>query len=246
MVIALLVAAVALYGLFLVVERKAAEPILLLDVFRQPVFAIDALQTLIQGMILIGAFLPLSLFLQGVLALSPTAAGALITALSVSLTLGAALAGTSISLRKRYQLTAITGAVMMTAGALLLLLMGATSNLPLIGLALILIGLGAGSFFTIQMVVAQNAIPLSHLGVGIGVIRYLGQLGMTLGAALMGLLVNGALAGNTDASLPTSSAARVQLSSVLQNSFGMVLVLSIMLLVTTLFLKDVPRKSQTE
>jgi MFS family permease len=186
------------------------------------------------------------LFLQGVLALSPTAAGALITALAVSLTLGAVLAGMSISLRKRYQLTAITGAVMMTAGVLLLLLMGATSNLLLIGLALVLIGLGAGSFFTIQMVVAQNAIPLSHLGVGIGVIRYLSQLGMTLGAALMGLIVNGAIAGNTDASLPTSSATRVQLSGVLQHGFGMVLVLCIMILVTTLFLKDVPRIDQTE
>jgi MFS family permease len=197
-------------------------------------------------MILIGVFLPLTLFLQGVLMLSPTGTGTLITALSISLTLGAALAGVSISQRKRYQLTAIAGAALMTAGVLLLLLMGATGNLTLIGLALVMVGLGTGSFFTIQMVVAQNAIPLSQLGVGIGVIRYLSQLGMTLGSALMGLIVNGALTGNTAASLSTTSTARIQLSGILQHGFGLVLVLSILILATTFFLKDVPHQQQAE
>src|SRR5262249_1059239 len=69
-----------------------------------------------------------------------------------------------------------------------------------LGLALVLVGLGAGSFFTIQMVAAQNAIPQAQLGVGSGVIRYLAQLGMTLGAALIGIVVNGASATTRHAS----------------------------------------------
>ncbi|MFL5665805.1 MAG: MFS transporter [Ktedonobacteraceae bacterium] len=242
-VIALLVASALLYALFLVVERKAAEPIIPLDLFRKPIFAVDALQTLVQGMILIGIFIPLSLFLQAVLALSPTSAGALITALSVSLTLGAALAGMSISLRKRYQLTAIVGAAIMTIGLFLLTRMAEPSSLLLIGLALVLVGLGAGSFFTIQMVAAQNAVPQTQLGIGTGVIRYLAQLGMTLGAALMGIVVNGALAGDPGTGLPTTT-ARLALSSVLQNGFWVVLVLSMIVLVTTFFLKDVPMTHQ--
>ncbi len=205
--IALLGASAVLYALFLLVERKATEPILPLVLFRKSIFAVDALQTLIQGMILIGIFIPLSLLLQGVLALSPTGTGALITALSVSLTLGAAGAGVSISRRKRYQLTAIVGAAIMTIGLFLLAGMAEPGSLLLIGLALFLVGLGAGSFFTIQMVVAQNAVPQTQLGIGTGVIRYLAQLGMTLGAALMGIVVNGALAGTTGASLPTTAPA---------------------------------------
>ncbi|MFL5665334.1 MAG: MFS transporter [Ktedonobacteraceae bacterium] len=244
-VVALLVASAFLSVLFLVVERKAAEPIIPPELFRKPLFAVDAGLSLVHGMILIGAFLPLSLFLQGVLALSPTSAGALLTALSVSLTLGAVLAGMSISLRKRYQVTAIMGAVIMTMGVFALTRMSASSSLLLIGLSLILVGLGAGSFFTIQMVVAQNAVPQSHLGVGTGVVRYLNQLGMTLGAALMGLVVNGALAGNAEASLPTTATARLQLSGVLQHSFWAVLVLSMIVLVTTFFLKDAPMPHQT-
>jgi hypothetical protein len=80
-------------------------------------------------MILTGAFIPLSLFLQGVLALSPTGAGALITALSVSLSLGAALAGVIISIRKRYQMTAIMGAAIMTIGIFLLMRMMQQSSI---------------------------------------------------------------------------------------------------------------------
>lgn len=238
-VIALLAASAVLYALFLGVERKVAEPVLPLDLLRRPIFAVDALQTLLQGMILIGVFIPLSLALQDVLALSPTSTGAMITALSVSLTLGAALAGISISIRKRYQLTAIAGAVLMTIGFFLLTGMTAASSLFLVGLALVLAGLGAGSFFTIQMVAAQNAVPQRQLGVGTGVIRYLSQLGMTLGAALMGIVVNGALAGETTAAQP-SAQAQLALASMLQHGFWVVLALSLLILLSTFLLKDAP------
>lgn len=230
-VIVLLAASALFSALFLGIERKATEPVLPLALFRQPIFAVDTLQTLLQGMILIGIFIPLSLFLQGVLALSPTGTGALLTTLSVSLTLGAALAGISISLRKRYQLTAIVGAAIMTLGLLLLTLLAQHGNLLLLGLALVLIGLGAGSFFTIQMVAAQNAIPQTQLGVGTGVIRYLAQLGMTLGAALMGVVVNGA-----------SATTRPALSGVLQHGFWVVLLLSVLLLLSTFLLRDAPAR----
>ncbi|GCE23625.1 MFS transporter [Dictyobacter kobayashii] len=230
-VIVLLAASALFYALFLGSESKATEPVLPLALFRQPIFAVDALQTLIQGMILIGIFIPLSLFLQSVLALSPTGTGGLLTTLSVSLTLGAALAGISISLRKRYQLTAIVGAAIMTLGLLLLTLLAQQGNLLLLGLALVLVGLGAGSFFTIQMVAAQNAIPQTQLGVGTGIIRYLAQLGMTLGAALMGVVVNGA-----------SATTRPALSGVLQHGFWVVLILSVLLLLSTFLLRDAPAR----
>ncbi len=138
-VIALLAASATLCVLFLVVERKAVEPILPLELFRHQIFAVDALLTLVQGMILVGCFIPLSLFLQGVLALSPTGAGALITALSVGLSVGAALAGASISIRKRYQMTAIIGAAIITIGSFLLMRMTQQSSLLIIGLSLALV-----------------------------------------------------------------------------------------------------------
>ncbi len=189
-------------------------------------------------------FIPLSLFLQGVLAFSPTSAGALITALSFSLTLGAALAGGIISIHKRYQVTTIVGAAIMTLGIFLITRMTQQSSTLMIGLCLVLVGLGAGSFFAVRVVAAQNALPKAQLGVGAGVIRYCMQLGQPLGAALMSIVVNSALAGKTEAFLPTTTTARLALAGVLQNGFWVVLVLSMIALVTTFFLKDVPMTHQ--
>ncbi len=113
----------------------------------------------------------------------------------------------------------------------------------MIGLYLVLVGLGAGSFFSVQ-IAAQNALPWEQLGVGTGVIRYCMQLGQPLGAALIGIVVNSALAGSTGAGLPTTSVARLQLSGVLQNGFWVVLVLSMIALMTTFLLKDAPMTHQ--
>jgi hypothetical protein len=84
-VIGLLVAGAALFALLIQVERKAAEPILPLELFRNQVWSCVALLTMLQMMVLMG----LSLFLQGVLVVSPTAAGLVMTPLSVSMVIGA-------------------------------------------------------------------------------------------------------------------------------------------------------------
>ena len=234
--IGLLVGSVVLYALFVVVERKAAEPILPLCLFGHRVFTADALLTLVQGMALVGLSLALLLFLQGVLALSPTVAGGINTVLSMSVPIGAALTTVIVAKIKRYQPTVMIGMALMTLGSFLIARVTAQSSLVVIVLSLALFGLGTGTFFAVQMVAAQNAIPQEHLGVGTGVIRYLGQLGLTLGAAVIGIVVNNALSG----SLPTTTAARLTLAGALQPAFLVVLALSALTLVIACFLKDVP------
>lgn len=73
-VIGSLAIGVVLFVLFVLVERKAAEPILPLDLFRNQVWSSAALLSMLQMMVLMGLSLYLPLFLQGVLAVSPMAA----------------------------------------------------------------------------------------------------------------------------------------------------------------------------
>lgn len=240
----LLVASVVLFILFFVVEGRTADPILPLWLFRKQVFAADALLTLVHGMALIGLGLSTMLFLQGVLAFSPTAAGALSTALSASLPIGAALTTLIVTRRKRYQATVIGGIALMAIASLLITRLTPQSQPVLIGLWLALFGLGCGAFFAVQMVAAQNVLPQAQLGVGTGVIRYLGQLGPTLGAAVVGIAVNGALAGDAFASLPTTPAARLALAGALEQGFLVILVLSVIALGITFWLKDVPMQQE--
>lgn len=238
--VGLLVASVVLYTLFFVVERKAAEPLLPLGLFSHRVFTADAGLSLVQGMTLLALSIPLLLFLQGVLALSPTASGAVLTVLAVCVPIGAALTTIIVARRKRYQTTVIMGMVIMTMGSFLITRMTEHTGLLMIVLSLALFGLGTGTFFAVQMTAAQNAIPQTQLGVGTGVIRYLSQLGPTLGAAVIGIVVNSALS----ASLPTTTAARLALAGALQPGFLVVLALSVFTLVIACFLKDVPMTHQ--
>lgn len=228
-----------LFVLFLLVERRASEPILPLSLFRNQVFSLAALLTMLQMMVLLGLSLYLPLFLQGVQAISPTVAGLAITPLSLSMVLGAMLAGPIIGVLKRYQLVIVLGALLMGTGSFLLTLMTPETGLVQAIVTMIVVGLGLGSFFSLS-VIAQNVVPAGRLGVSTAATRYLGQLGATLGIAIVGTVVSSSIAGNLLRRLPTTKAERVALAGALHQGFVAVLVFALLALLAAFFLKDVP------
>ncbi len=228
-----------LFALFLLVERRASEPMLPLSLFRNHVFSIAVLLTTLQMMVLLGLSLYLPLFLQGVLAISPTMAGLVITPLSLSMVLGAMLAGPIIGSLKRYQFVIVLGALLMDIGSFLLTLMTPQTGLLQAILSMILVGIGLGSFFSLS-VIAQNVVPASRLGVSTAATRYLGQVGATLGIAIVGTVVSSSIAGNLLHRLPATAAERGVLAGALQHGFVAVLVFALIALLAAFFLKDVP------
>lgn len=230
---------ILLFALFLLVEREASEPILPLSLFRNHVFSIAVLLTMLQMMVLLGLSLYLPLFLQGVLAVSPTVAGLVITPLSLSMVLGAMLAGPIIGVLKRYQFVIVLGALLMSIGSFLLTLMTPETSLLQAIMSMILVGIGLGSFFSLS-VIAQNVVPANRLGVSTAATRYLGQVGATLGIALVGTVVSSSSAGNLLHHLPTTTEDRAALAGALQHGFVAVLVFALIALAAAFFLKDVP------
>ena len=230
---------VLLLVLFLLVERKVSEPILPLSLFRNQVFSIAVLLTMLQMMVLLGLSLYLPLFLQGVLGVSPTVAGLVITPLSLSMVLGAMLSGPIIGALKRYQFVIVLGTLFMGTGSFLLTLMAPKTSLLQAILSMILVGIGLGSFFSLS-VIAQNVVPADHLGVSTAASRYLGQLGATLGIAIVGTVVSSSIAGTLLHRLPTTTEEKEVLAGALQHGFVAVLVFALIALVAVFFLKDVP------
>ena len=208
-VISILVAAAVLFGAFLIAERFAVEPILPLDLFRNQVFAVAALLSLLQLMVLVGLIVYLPLFLQGVLGVSATNAGAVITPMTVSSVIGAAVAGGVIVAFKRYQLITILSALVMTAGVFLLITMTPTTGLFEAIIFMVIAGIGLGPFFSVLTIAAQNALPRTQLGIGTSAVRYLGQLGSVLGVAIVGTVVNNTLASDIASRLPASVVNRL-------------------------------------
>ena len=208
-VIGILAAAVILFAAFLITERFAVEPILPLDLFRNRVFTVAALLSLLQLMVLVGLLVYLPLFLQGVLGVSATDAGAVITPMTVSSVIGAALAGFAITVFKRYRLITILSAIVMTAGVFLLTQMTPTTGLLTAIIFMVIAGIGLGPFFSVLTIAAQNALPPTRLGIGTSAIRYLGQLGAVLGVAIVGTVVNNSLASDIANRIPASVANRL-------------------------------------
>ncbi len=201
-VIGILTASGILYVLFVIAERFAREPILPLDLFRNQVFAVAALLSLLQLMVLVGLIVYLPLFLQGVLGVSATSAGAVITPMTVSSVIGAALAGFAITVLKRYRVITIMSALIMTAGVFLLTRMTPSTSLLEAIIFMVIAGIGLGPFFSVLTIAAQNALPRTRLGIGTSAVRYLGQLGAVLGVAIVGTVVNNTLASDIARRIP--------------------------------------------
>jgi EmrB/QacA subfamily drug resistance transporter len=193
-VIGALAGAGLLYALFFVTERFVSEPILPLDLFRNRVFAVASILSLLQLMVLVALVIYLPLYLQGVLGESATNAGAVITPLTLATVVGAGLAGFLVSALKRYQLVTIAGALIMTVGVYLLTRLTPSTSLLQAAIFMAIAGVGLGTFFSVLTLAAQNALPSTRLGVGTGAVRYMGQLGGVLGVAIVGTVVNNTLA----------------------------------------------------
>jgi predicted MFS family arabinose efflux permease len=204
-VIGIMAGSAALYAIFFVRERFAAEPVLPLDLFRNQVFASAAILSFLQLMILVALLIYLPLFLQGVLGISATDSGAVITPMTISSVIGASLAGFLIASVKRYHLITIVGSLIMTAGVILLATMTASTSLFTAGVYMVIAGLGLGVYFSVLNLAAQNAIPRSRLGVGTGSVRFLGQLGGVLGVAIVGTVVNNTISSDIVKRLPVGA-----------------------------------------
>jgi EmrB/QacA subfamily drug resistance transporter len=185
-VLATLAGAAVLYPAFFLIERVAVEPILPLDLFRNQVFAAGALLALTVGMALLAVAFYLPLFMQGVLGQSATNSGALITPLTVTMAIGAAIIGQVIAKVGRYQFSAVIGALIMVAGAFLLTQLAPTTSLLEVTRDMVVLGLGLGMLQPVMTLAVQNAIPRNRLGVGTGAVTYLRSTGSTLGVALVG------------------------------------------------------------
>src|SRR5439155_156779 len=106
--LALLLASIALVGIFIPVERRASDPILPLDLFRQPIVAVASVANVIQGAQLFALTAYIPLYVQGLRGESAAGAGAALT----PLLLGWALSGTfgpRILLRFGFRATALLG-----------------------------------------------------------------------------------------------------------------------------------------
>ena len=207
-VLALAAIGVAALAGYLWVERRAAEPITPLQLFRNPVFSIASALFLLATMVLFVAMLYVPLFLQTVQHRSAFTAGLFDIPLLVGLVAATALAGPQISRTGRYKIYPVIGAVLAGASLAALSLAGPHTGALAIIAPMVTAGAGVGFLVQVALLAGQNAVEHSHLGVATGALNFFKSIGGALGAALFGAILTAALpATPTPASYVTAFAA---------------------------------------
>jgi EmrB/QacA subfamily drug resistance transporter len=192
-------AALALLATFALVERRAAAPMLTLELLARPVIAISCLVGLLSGGVLIGFGAYLPLLAQGAWGGSPIEAGLLVAPLSIGWPLASAY---SARLLPRYGFRAITilGAALIALGTGILLLVVVPfvaagpwlRAVTAVGGGFVA-GAGMGFSATSMIIAVQNSVPWNERGISTAAVQFFRNMGNTVGAALLGAVLTATL-----------------------------------------------------
>ena len=187
---------------FVFAERRAAEPVLPLSLFRNSVFVTTSLVGLIVGFALFGSVTYLPLFLQVVNGASPTASGLQLLPVMGGLLIASIGSGQLITKTGRYKVFPIVGTAVMVVGLYLLSLMNADTSVATASAYMFVLGLGLGLVMQVLVLAVQNAVEYSQLGVATSGATLFRSIGGSFGASVLGAVFANQLAGNLARDLP--------------------------------------------
>jgi EmrB/QacA subfamily drug resistance transporter len=193
---ALGICGVLLVGVFVLVERRAKEPVLPLYLFAKRAFAVTSIVGFIVGFAMFGAITYLPAFFQVVKGISPTISGVQLLPLMAGLLIVSIGSGQIISKTGRYRFFPIAGSAVTTLGLYLLSLMGVGTSPVLESIYMFVLGMGIGGVMQVLVIIVQNAVPHSELGVATSGATFFRSIGGSFGTAIFGAIFSNVLIGN--------------------------------------------------
>jgi EmrB/QacA subfamily drug resistance transporter len=179
--------AVVLVG-FVVWERRAAEPVVPMRLFRNDVVSVAGGMAFLTGMTMYGALVYLPMFLQVVKDVSATNSGLLLVPFMLGTLVAAIPVGRLISRTGRYKFTGPVGFGTLVLAALGLSTADASTSLGVVFALMALLGLGVGFLAPPLTLAVQNAVAPSDLGVATAGNMFFRNLGGSVGVAVFGAL----------------------------------------------------------
>ncbi|WP_404818872.1 MDR family MFS transporter [Streptomyces phaeolivaceus] len=192
-IIGLSVLAVLLVAVFVAVERRAAEPVLPLKLFRVRTFTLSAVISFVVGFAMFGAMTYLPTFLQVVHGVSPTMSGVHMLPMVFGLLLASTVSGQLVSRTGRWKVFPVAGTGVTTLGLLLLHQLDADSSTGEMSAYLFVFGLGLGLVMQVLVLVVQNAVSYEDLGVATSGATFFRSIGASFGVAVFGTVFAGHL-----------------------------------------------------
>ncbi|MFG2449700.1 MDR family MFS transporter [Streptomyces sp. NPDC048512] len=195
-IIALFVGGLIALGLFCLVETRAAQPMLPMRLFSNPVFTVCSILSFIVGFAMLGAMTFLPTYLQYVDGDSATISGVRTLPLVVGLLIASVFSGNVVSKTGQYRVFPIVGSLVMALGLYLMSLMGPGTGTWLESLYMFVLGTGIGLSMQVLTIAVQNTVEYTDLGTATSGVTFFRTLGSSFGTAVFGTIYTNALKPN--------------------------------------------------
>lgn len=200
-IIGVAVLGVLLLAAFLLVERKAAEPVLPLGLFRIRTFTLCSAISFVVGFAMFGAMVYLPTFLQIVQGVSPTMSGVHMLPMVIGMLISSTASGQIVSRTGRWKVFPLAGTAVTAIGLLLLHQLHRTSSTWEMSLYFFVFGAGLGLVMQVLVLVVQNAVSYADLGVATSGATFFRSIGASFGVAIFGTVFTNQLDDKLAASL---------------------------------------------
>ena len=203
-IVVLGIAGALLVGVFSLVERRAVEPVLPLHLFSIRTFSVTSVIGFIIGFGMFGVIVYLPVFFQISFGDSPTISGLRLLPLLVGMVIFSTASGQIISRTGRYRAFPIVGTALITIGIFLLSRVGLGTSSIVRDAFMLVIGIGFGCVMQVLVLLVQNAVPYSELGVATSGSTFFRTIGGSFGTAVLGAIFSNVLVGNLTKHLGTA------------------------------------------
>ncbi|MCX4909114.1 MDR family MFS transporter [Streptomyces sp. NBC_00878] len=200
-IIGLAVLGAVLAVVFVGVERRAAEPVLPLKLFRIRTFTLAAVISFIVGFAMFGAMTYLPTFLQVVHGISPTMSGVHMLPMVAGLLVSSTVSGQIVSRTGRWKVFPIAGTGVTALGLLLLHQLDVDTSAFEMSSYLLVFGLGLGLVMQVLVLIVQNAVSYEDLGVATSGATFFRSIGASFGVAIFGTVFASRLGSELTAAL---------------------------------------------
>ncbi|WP_422743320.1 DHA2 family efflux MFS transporter permease subunit [Mycobacterium sp. WMMD1722] len=205
-IIGLFVASIAALVAFVFAELRAAEPILPIRLFGSPVFTVCCVLSFVVGFAMLGALTFLPTFMQFVDGVSATESGLRTLPMVLGLLVTSLGSGVIVGRTGRYKIFPIAGTAIMALGFVLLSRMDEHTSTLLQSLFLLVLGAGIGLSMQVLILIVQNTVDFTDLGVATSGVTFFRTIGSSFGAAIFGSMFSNFLEDRLPGAMAASGA----------------------------------------
>jgi EmrB/QacA subfamily drug resistance transporter len=267
-IIGLGILALVAIGVFLVIEARAAEPVLPLHIFANRNFSLATGMSFLVGVAMLGALTFLPLYQQTIQHASPTTSGLMLIPLMLGSAVTSLIAGQVTSRSGRYKILPVIGSATMSVAMYLLTHLGPDTSRLTSAMYFVVLGVGMGFLMQVTSLIVQNSVDPRDMGVATSSRTFFQQIGGSVGVSVFGAIfirrLNEAMAARlpgaslhahgaqldpaTVNSLPAQvrDVAFFAISHAIDAVFWLALPSAVLLFVLAVLIKEIPLRGRDE